>query len=88
MLNGIGGCFMSNLLAAVGGARARRFRPVGRRLRHARIRAAQVFTDIVLRVNGGDADPAALREMIAKAEAGCIAINTAKSATGVTVMLA
>ena len=87
MLMGIGGCFMSNLLAAVGepGLDASGLSvDVSATLESAPPR----FTDIVLRVNGGDADPAALREMIAKAEAGCIAINTAKGATGVTVMLA
>lgn len=85
MLMGIGGCFMSTLLGAaiergldVSGVSVE----VGATLETSPPR----FTDIVLKVNGGDADPATLREMIAKAEAGCIAINTARGATEVTVL--
>ncbi|RLJ65187.1 OsmC family protein [Sulfurisoma sediminicola] len=85
MLMGIGGCFMSNLLAAalergldLSGASV----DVGATLETSPPR----FTNIALRVHGGNADPAALREMIATAEAGCIAINTARGATEVTVL--
>jgi len=85
MLMGIGGCFMSNLLAAAG-ERGLDVSGLSVDVSATLESAPPRFTDIVLRVNGGNADPAALREMIARAEAGCIAINTAKSATGVTVM--
>jgi len=87
MLMGIGGCFMSNLLAAVGEAAGSTL-PASRwksppTLEIPRRRGSPTSC---CRVTGGNTDPAALNEMIAKAEAGCIAINTAKGATGVTVM--
>ena len=85
MLMGIGGCFMSNLLAA---ALERGMDVAGMSVEvSATLEAAPPqFSDFVLRVNGGNADPAALPEMIARAEAGCIAINTVRAASTVTVV--
>lgn len=87
MLMGIGGCFMSTLLGAAI-ERGLDVSDVSVDVSATLETALPRFTDIVLRVNGGNADPAVLRELIAKAEAGCIAINTAKGATAVSVVLA
>ncbi len=69
MLMGIGGCFMSTLLGA---AIERGLDVAGVSVDvSATLEAAPPrFADIVLKVNGGNADPAVLRELIAQAEAG------------------
>lgn len=87
LLMGVGGCFMSNLLAA---AAARQIE-----LAETAVEVVATldgtpprFTAVKLTVTGGGADPAILRELIEAAEATCISINTIKAQVAVAVALA
>lgn len=86
LLMGVGGCFMSNLLAA-GVAK-------GIALHEAAVDVSAElegtparFTTVHLSVSGGTSDRAAMQEMIEIAEAGCIAVNTIKGSATVSVAL-
>jgi putative redox protein len=87
MLMGIGGCFMSNLIAAV--------RECGLEVSDLSVDVSATLeaspprlSDIALLVHGFTTNRELLRELVARAEAACVSVNTAKSATEVTVRLA
>ncbi|THB76016.1 MAG: OsmC family peroxiredoxin [Desulfobulbaceae bacterium] len=84
MLAGLGGCFMSNLLAA---AQARNIT-----LDDTRVKVIGTlegnplkFTDIVLQVAGTHADQDEFEKLVVIAERGCIVANTLKSAVKLRV---
>lgn len=87
MLMGIGGCFMSNLLAAArGGGLATGDLAV-------EVVATMAddpprFTAIALTVYGGGTDRARLADLVATAERNCISANTVRGAVELTVGLA
>ncbi len=84
ILAGLGGCFMSNLLAAI-------------RAREADVSNCQVdvtatvgtnpsrFTAVELRVSADCRDSELLRKLVTIAERGCIAANTLREAVALTV---
>lgn len=87
MLMGIGGCFMSNLLAAA----AARDLPIADLLLEVTAvleNSPPRFSDIVLTVSSAYPDRSMLQELLAVAEAGCISVNTIKATTGLTIALA
>lgn len=86
LLMGIGGCFMSSLLAEV---RARKL-AIDDLVVH--VSAAldgtpARFTQVALQIRSSYPDRAALREIVAIARQGCIAINTIQSAATLSVAL-
>lgn len=87
LLMGIGGCFMSSLLAEV---RARKLAiddlavDVSAVLDGTPLR----FTQVTLQVSSGHPDRIALQEIVAIARQGCIAINTIQHAAALAVVLA
>jgi putative redox protein len=88
MLMGIGGCFMSNLLAA---AKADGMAVTDLAVDLAATMADDApsrFTDIALVVSGGCADRDALGRIVAAAEKNCISVNTVRGAVRLTVTLA
>lgn len=87
MLAGIGGCFMSNLLAA---AHARNLPVADLSVSVTAVLedAPPRFTELVLVVSGLGVDTDAIRALIASAEQTCIAANTIKPAVRFSVELA
>lgn len=84
MLNGLGGCFMSNLLAA---AKARNIE-----LKHARADiegdmadAPSRFTAIRMSVSAQCDPPEELDKLVAIAERGCISANTLRAALELSI---
>ena len=83
-LLGLGGCFMSNLLAAI-------------QTRNASITNAEVeicalldgtparFTDVELRVSADYNDRSEMEKLVVIAERGCIVANTIKDAVNLTI---
>lgn len=86
MLMGIGGCFMSNLLAA---AKARAVAVDGLVVDVAATMDDDPprFTAITLRISGGGADRATLGELVTTAERSCISANTVRGSVELTVEL-
>lgn len=87
LLMGVGGCFMSNLLAAA----AARNLPLSETVVEVSAEldgSPARFTAVTLTVKGGTTNRAAMSEMIEQAEAGCISINTLKGQVAVGVGLA
>lgn len=87
LLMGVGGCFMSNLLAAAAARQASLSETV------VEVDAEMGgtpprFTTVRLTVKGGSADRALLQELIAVAESNCISVNTLKTQVAVGVALA
>lgn len=86
-LVGLGGCFMSNLLAAI-------------QAREAAISDVEVvisaqlegtpprFTEIALRVSGNYPDRDEIEKLVIIAERGCIVANTIKNAVQLSIMVA
>ena len=87
LLIGIGGCFMSNLLSAVGAA-GLRIDDLSVTVTASLESEPPRFADIRLTVHTASPEAARLPPLIAQAEAACIAINTAKAASTVQVALA
>jgi len=87
MLMGIGGCFMSNLLAA---AQARSLAVADLAVEVTAMLEIDPprFSEIALAVSGNYADAGAMREIVAVAENGCIAVNTVKGSVKLSVALA
>jgi putative redox protein len=88
MLMGIGGCFMSNLLAA---AKANGLVVTDLAVDVAATMADDApgrFTEIALRVSGGGNDREALRGIVATAERNCVSVNTVRGAVRLTVAIA
>ena len=86
MLMGIGGCFMSNLLAGVA-SRNFAVNDLTVEVCATLETAPPRFSDIRLNVQTTCFDRSQLHELIAEAEANCIAINTAKGVAAVSVEL-
>lgn len=86
MLMGIGGCFMSNLLAA---ARTLELAVPGLSVEVTATAADNPprFSAVELKVSGGSDDRAAMREIVASAEQSCTSINTVRGALELTVVL-
>lgn len=87
MLMGIGGCFMSNLLAAA------KARELDVPLLCVEVTATTAdepprFSAIELTVSGGSADRQAMAELVASAERTCTTVNTVRGALALTVKLA
>src|SRR3954451_25072386 len=83
-LASVGGCFMSNLLAAIR----------GRELPVSDIRTVVTgtvdgvparFSAITLRVTAGNGEPEALRKLVEIADRGCIMMNTLRGKLEVTI---
>ena len=87
LLMGLGGCFMSNLLAAV---KARAFEVQDLRLVIAGTlgEAPARFTAVTMAVSGRGAAPAELEKIVRIAERGCIVANTLKNAVDLTITVA
>ena len=84
VLNGLGGCFMSNLLAA---AKVRNIE-----LKNARVNieadiadAPSRFTAIRMRVSAQCNPPEELNKLVTIAERGCIAANTLRAAVELSI---
>ena len=86
MLMGVGGCFMSNLLAA-GVAKDIALSATAVDVSAELDGTPARFTTVNLRVTGGTADRKLMQELIETAETGCIAINTIKGSAAVSVTL-
>jgi putative redox protein len=87
MLMGIGGCFMSNLLGAAA-ERKLGITDLSVDVTAMLESSPPQFTDIVLTLHSAYPDRALLQELIAIAESACIAVNTVRSATALSVSLA
>ncbi|MBU0751674.1 MAG: OsmC family protein [Gammaproteobacteria bacterium] len=87
MLMGIGGCFMSNLLAA---AQARSLAVADLVVEVTAMLEIDPprFSEIALAVSGNYDDADTMREIVTVAENGCIAVNTVRGALKLTVTLA
>ncbi|MDJ0722530.1 MAG: OsmC family protein [Desulfobacterales bacterium] len=87
LLMGLGGCFMSNLLAAV---KARAFEVQDLRLVIAGTlgEAPARFTAVTMAVSGRGAAPAELEKLVKIAERGCIVANTLKNTVDLTITVA
>jgi len=79
LLMGLGGCFMSNLLAAVR-SRAADVSDLSITLTATLDEAPGRFSAVKLAISGNYADKAAMEKLVTIAERGCIVANTIKSA--------
>lgn len=86
LLIGVGGCLMSNLLAA---AASRGISLIDTRIDVVAELGGEPprFTAIRLEVSGGTADRALLSELVTTAEASCISVNTLRSEVALSVAL-
>jgi putative redox protein len=87
LLMGVGGCFMSNLLAAAAARQltlAETVVEVSAEIEGSPPR----FSSITLTVSGGCTDREAMRELIVVAEHGCISVNTLKAQVELELALA
>ena len=87
ILMGIGGCFMSNLLAAVA-ANQLNISDLSVDISATLEESPPKFSAIELTVHSAFSDREALQNMVVKAEAACIAINTTRDTTHVSVKMA
>jgi putative redox protein len=86
LLMGLGGCFMSNLLAAVK-ARDADVKNVRFTVEGTLESAPPRFSAMTLRITADYADEDEMRKLITIAERGCISRNTLKEAVHLTVEL-
>lgn len=86
MLMGIGGCFMSNLLAAAQ-SRGLEVPNLNVAVTATTDDAPPRFTAIELKVSGGSDDRSAMQELIASAQQTCTTINSMRGALPLTVLL-
>ncbi len=87
LLMGLGGCFMSNLLAAVR-AREADVQDLHLAITGTLGETPTRFTAIALEVSGQYADRAAMEKLVTIAERGCIVANTLKSAVNLSLSVA
>ncbi|MGD8267572.1 MAG: OsmC family protein [Desulfobacterales bacterium] len=87
LLMGLGGCFMSNLLAAVR-AREADVQDLHLTIAGTLSETPTRFTAIALEVSGQYADRAAMEKLVTIAERGCIVANTLKSAVTLSLRVA
>lgn len=85
-LTGVGGCFMSNLLAAI---RARESKACNVVLNiSSRVGGSPVkFTDITIQVSAEQVSQEDLEKLVVIAERGCIVVNSIKDAIPVTFQI-
>jgi putative redox protein len=86
-LIGLGGCFMSNLLAAIK-AREAKIRDVEIAITGVQDGTPTHFTKISMRVSAQAGDQAELEKMIVIAERSCIVANTLKNAVQLSIEVA
>lgn len=79
LLMGLGGCFMSNLLAAVK-AREAAVSDLNVALSATLTEAPARFSEVKLTISGNYADKAGMEKLVTIAERGCIVANTIKDA--------
>ena len=87
LLMGLGGCFMSNLLAAVS-AREADVQDLHLTIRGTLSETPTRFSAIALEVRGAYADRAAMEKLVTIAERGCIVANTLKNAVTLSLSVA
>ena len=87
LLMGLGGCFMSNLLAAVR-AREAQVSDLAIRVTGTLADAPPRFAAIRMTISGTYADRAAMEKLVTIAERGCIVANTLKNAVRLSLELA
>ena len=87
LLMGLGGCFMSNLLAAVR-AREADVQDLHLTITGTLSETPTRFTAIALEVSGQYADRAAMEKLVTIAERGCIVANTLKNAVTLSLSVA
>ena len=87
LLMSLGGCFMSNLLAA---AQSRETELNNTRLEiwGSLASAPPRFTDVEMKIYAESSDPNGLQKLVSIAERGCIVANTLKNAVNLTIGLA
>ncbi len=87
LLVGLGGCFMSNLLAAVN-ARAVEVKDLRLAIAGTLGEGPARFTAVTMAVSGRGADRAEMEKLVTIAERGCIVANTLKNAVDLTITIA
>ena len=87
LLVGLGGCFMSNLLAAVN-ARALEVQDLRLAIAGTLGEGPARFTAVTMVVSGRSADRAEMEKLVTIAERGCIVANTLKNAVDLTITIA
>ncbi len=87
LLMGLGGCFMSNLLAAAK-ARALEVQDLGLDIAGTLGEAPARFTAVTMAVSSRGAAPAELDKLVRIAERGCIVANRLKNAVDLTITVA
>ena len=87
LLMGLGGCFMSNLLAAVK-AREADVQNLQLVVTGTLSEAPMRFSEIRMAIRGKYADRDAMEKLVTIAERGCIVANTLKNAVALTIALA
>lgn len=85
LLAGLGGCFMSNLLAAAAARDILLSQVKAEVTGQLSTEGPSRFTAINLAVSGDSADPAEFARLCAVAEKGCIVANTLRAAVELTV---
>lgn len=86
-LLGLGGCFMSNLLAAIK-ARQAKIEDVEIAITGVQDGTPARFTEIAMHVSARHEDRAELEKMVVIAERGCMVANTLKQAVQLTITCA
>lgn len=86
MLSGLGGCFMSNLLAAAK-ARDITLSDVQANIQAELAEAPARFTAVNMRISGNCSAPDQFAKLVTIAERGCIAANTLRNAVELTVSI-
>jgi putative redox protein len=86
LLMSLGGCFMSNLLAAIA-ARSATVSDVHITLTATLDGSPERFDAIAMLVKARYSDPELMQKLVAIAERGCIVTNTLKSALVITIAL-
>ena len=87
LLMGLGGCFMSNLLATVK-ARALEVQDLRLVISGTLGKAPARFTAVAMTVSGRGAAPGEMEKLVQMAERGCIVANTLKHAVDLTITVA
>lgn len=86
-LMGLGGCFISNLIAAVD-ARGADIKNIGVEVAAELAESPARFSDIELRVKADYSDEKEMQKLITIAERGCIVSNTIKGGVNIKTLLA
>ena len=87
LLMALGGCFMSNLLAAAQ-ARESDLEDVKLSITGSLASAPPSFTAVEMKISAGYSDKEAMEKLVTIAERGCIVANTLKNAVDLKIALA